>query len=60
MPRVSVDDSVDLHHRIAGSEPAQDLPGWSVGTPEHSGHGSMVDEPARVAELLSGFSGGQP
>jgi pimeloyl-ACP methyl ester carboxylesterase len=38
----------------------QHLPGWSVETLEHSGHGSMVDEPARVAELLSEFSGGQP
>jgi pimeloyl-ACP methyl ester carboxylesterase len=36
----------------------QNLPGWSVETLPHSGHGAMVDEPARVAELLHRFSGG--
>lgn len=38
----------------------RDLPGWSVATLAHSGHGMMVDEPRRVAELLLDFTGGRP
>jgi pimeloyl-ACP methyl ester carboxylesterase len=34
----------------------QDLPRWSVEMLEHSGHGAMVDEPARIAELLRQFT----
>jgi non-heme chloroperoxidase len=37
----------------------QNLPGWSVETLTHSGHGAMVDEPVRVAKLLREFSGGR-
>lgn len=33
------------------------LPGWRVERLEHSGHGSLVDEPARVADLLRAFIG---
>jgi pimeloyl-ACP methyl ester carboxylesterase len=35
---------------------ARNLPGWRVETLEESGHGPMVDEPARVAELLREFT----
>ncbi|WP_033288203.1 alpha/beta fold hydrolase [Amycolatopsis jejuensis] len=36
------------------------LPGWSVETLPDSGHGMMVDEPARLAQLLRDFSGSKP
>ncbi|MGW3150307.1 alpha/beta fold hydrolase [Streptomyces sp. NPDC001177] len=45
--------------RWAGWLRDQSLPGWSVESLEHSGHGAMVDEPERVAELLRDFSGGR-
>ncbi|MTD53213.1 alpha/beta fold hydrolase [Amycolatopsis pithecellobii] len=45
--------------RWAGWLREQNLPGWSVRTLAHSGHGAMVDEPGRLAELLREFSGGQ-
>jgi pimeloyl-ACP methyl ester carboxylesterase len=40
----------------AGWIRGRNLPGWRVETLKQSGHGSMVDEPARVAELLREFT----
>jgi pimeloyl-ACP methyl ester carboxylesterase len=34
---------------------SRNLPGWSVEMLQHSGHGAMVDEPVRIAELLRSF-----
>jgi hypothetical protein len=42
--------------RWAGWIQCRNLPGWRVEMLEQSGHGSMVDEPARVAELLREFT----
>jgi pimeloyl-ACP methyl ester carboxylesterase len=42
--------------RWAGWIQCRNLPGWRVEVLEQSGHGSMVDEPARVAELLREFT----
>jgi pimeloyl-ACP methyl ester carboxylesterase len=42
--------------RWAGWIRDRHLPGWRVEVLEHSGHGSMVDEPARVAALLREFT----
>ncbi|UMP03423.1 alpha/beta fold hydrolase [Amycolatopsis sp. EV170708-02-1] len=36
---------------------AANLPGWSVETLAHSGHGMMVDEPEALAALLRDFGG---
>jgi pimeloyl-ACP methyl ester carboxylesterase len=42
--------------RWAGWFRDRNLPGWRVETLEQSGHGAMVDEPVRVAELLREFT----
>jgi pimeloyl-ACP methyl ester carboxylesterase len=46
--------------RWAGWIRDRKLPGWRVETLEQSGHGLMVDEPARAAELLREFTARRP
>ncbi|WP_113704639.1 alpha/beta fold hydrolase [Nonomuraea lactucae] len=46
--------------RWAGWLRERNLPRWSVELIEDAGHGAMVDQPARLADLLRGFTATAP